>query len=98
MDVGDFVVRQVALLALEREEEQLQRQEKYDEINVRTCQRLQARGELLMGLSAESPSHVGGASSLEGHSLLCLSRTGKTYLPSHRFTSGMASQSFSVMS
>ena len=88
MDVSEWVSRQQKLLHIEWEEEQLQRQDKYDEASFRVFQRLQARGEALLSLHAESPATMGEASSLEGHSLLVLSRSGHQYLPSHRFTSG----------
>ena len=76
---------QQQLLLIEREEEQAQRQQKVDGATLRIFQRLQARGDAILSLRAEKPTE--SSSSLEGHSLLLLSRaTGQ--LPSHRFTTG----------
>ena len=85
MDVSEFTTRQRKLLELERTEEQLQRQEKIADANFKIFQKLQSRGDAILGLHAERPTE--SQTSLEGHSLLILSRR-STFLPSHRFTTG----------
>lgn len=85
MDVNTFINHQLQLLSLEREEEQSQRQGKYNDASLKIFQRLQARGDAIMNLSAEKPTD--SSTSLEGHTLLILTRTHGN-LPSHKFTSG----------
>lgn len=85
MDENTFINHQLQLLALEREEEQTQRQDKYNDASLRIFQRLQSRGDAILNLSAEKPTD--SSTSLEGHTLIILRKT-HGLLPSHKFTSG----------